>query len=175
MQNNESGGLPPGFLPVDSDRIDRSELIYILQKGVHLRLPDAVNSPGISVVEFLLEVLNLNEDSFKDEVRTMMRNNLVVDNPGETFLRSGDILVVSGAMPGLVGAMLRSDSPIKILRSTISGESGNRKDKEGALNDQPDQESQKSGFIKFKAFNTVLRDHLDDILRYGVYVEEPDE
>lgn len=169
MLNNESGALPPGFLAVDPGRIERSELIYLLQKGVQLRLPDNVGSPGVSVIEFLLEVLNLSEDSFKDEVRTMMRNSLVVDNPGKTFLKSGDILVVSGAMPGLVGAMLRSDSPIKILRSTISGENDN-----SDLADQTSQENRQPGFITFKAFNTVLRDHLDDILEYGIYIEESD-
>lgn len=104
-----------------------------------------------------------------------MRNSLVVDNFEETILVAGDILVVSGAMPGLVGAMLRSDSPIKILRSTISGDSGDSENKDSELDDQGNPLNQKPGFIKFKAFNTVLRDHLDDILGYGIYLEESDE
>lgn len=161
-----SGGLPPGFSPVDLEGVDRSDILYHLQKGVHLRLPDSVAGSRVSVLEFMLKVLNLDEDSFRDEVRTVMRNSLVVDNFEETILVAGDILVVSGAMPGLVGAMLRSDSPIKILRSTISGDS--------ELDDQPSPLNQKPGFIKFKAFNTVLRDHLNDILGYGIYIEDSD-
>lgn len=166
MPENGPGGLPPGYRPVSPGEADRSELIYHLQQGGFLRLPDTSVAGGTSVTGFLLEVLNLDLASFRDEIRTMMRNHFVVDNPDETQLRPGDILVVSGAMPGLVGAMLRSDSPIKILRSTISGDS--------ELADDSNHIERNPGFITFKAFNTVLRDHLADILEYGFYIEEPD-
>jgi hypothetical protein len=95
----------------------------------------------------------------------------VVDNPDETYLNSGDILVVSGAMPGLVGAMLRSNSPIKILRSTISGVT---EDERADTDSQSGSSGAVSGFITLKAFNTVLRDHLNDILQYGIYIENTD-
>jgi hypothetical protein len=91
-----------------------------------------------------------------------------VDDPDHTYLNSDDVLVVSGAMPGLVGAMLRSDSPIKILRSTISGNTENE------VSGEKNNSKRPSGFIMLKLFNTVLRDHLDDVLKYGIYTQEND-
>ena len=166
MPEFEPGGLPPGYKPVNSENADRSELVYLLQKGVFLRLPETVAVQDLSITDFLLHVLNLDDESFRDEIRTMMRNNRVVDNPDHTYLNSDDVLVVSGAMPGLVGAMLRSDSPIKILRSTISANT----EKEGSGDKNDSKRS--SGFIMVKLFNTVLRDHLDDVLKYGIYTKE---
>jgi len=109
----------------------------------------------------LRRILNLDPAAFRHEVRTLLLNSGVVDDPEATPIRDGDILVVSGAMPGLVGAMLRSGSPIRSMRATISGARD-----AGAGPVIP-------GHFTLKAFNTVLRDHLADILRYGVYVEAP--
>jgi hypothetical protein len=75
MLEYEPGGLPPGYRSVNPENTDRSELIYLLQKGVILRLPEAVAAHDLSVTDFLLQVLNLDDGSFRDEIRTMMRNN----------------------------------------------------------------------------------------------------
>jgi hypothetical protein len=168
MPEFEPGGLPPGYKPVNPENADRSELVYLLQKGVFLRLPEAVAAHDLSVTDFLLHVLNLDDESFRDEIRTMMRNNMVVDDPDHTYLNPDDVLVVSGAMPGLVGAMLRSDSPIKILRSTISANT------EREVSGEKKDSKRSSAFIMVKLFNTVLRDHLDDVLKYGIYKQEND-
>lgn len=104
-------------------------------------------------------ILNVDGGAFEREVKTLMLNNRVVDDPDVSLVSPGDVLVLSGAMPGLVGAMLRTDSPIKAMRSTITAEGappGNR------------GSAEHSGFL-LKAFNTILRRHLEDILDYGVY------
>ena len=159
--------MPPGFILLEPKGTDRTEILFMLQQGVYVPLPETPVPGRVSVTSFLLRVLNLDDESFRDEIKTMMLNNMVVDNPDRTDLKRDDVLIVSGAMPGLVGAML--DSPIKVLRSTISGD--NRKKSENS--NQAEEES--PAIIRLKAFNTVLRDHLEDILKYGVYIGIDDE
>ena len=91
-----------------------------------------------------------------------MLNGKVVDHPETAGLTSGDTIVFSGAMPGLVGAMLRSDSPLKAMRGPVTA-GGSGPEKSG---------TDDTGAVIIKAFNTVLRNHLEDILRYGVSAGE---
>ncbi len=169
MQKHEPGAVPPGFILLESKSTDRTELLFMLQQGVYIPLPETPVPGRVSVTSFLLRVLNLDDETFRDEIKTMMLNNMVVDNPDRTDLKRNDVLIVSGAMPGLVGAMLRSDSPIKVLRSTISGENLKESENSSLVGDES------PAFIRLKAFNTVLRNHMDDILRYGVYIGIDDE
>ncbi|MBB6480965.1 hypothetical protein [Spirochaeta isovalerica] len=126
-----------------------------LQKGVLVPFLEEE-----TVTAFILRVLNLSKDQMEKEVQTLILNNGCVDEPEARVLASGDTLVLSGAMPGLVGAMLRSNSPIKAMRNTISEASSGR------------DETMAEGFIRLKLFNTVLTDHKEDVLRCGFYIEE---
>jgi hypothetical protein len=58
--------------------------------------------------------------------------------------------------------MLRSDSPLKVLRDSISG-SG----KGGATADH--------GKVLVKIFNTVLKNHKEDLLQRGFYIDGDQE
>lgn len=127
----------------------------LLQKGVLVE-----TRPGETVRSFALRVLSIDSDTFEDEVKTLILNNGCVDDPGTQELVTGDTLVFSGAMPGLVGAMLRSNSPIKVMRQDISGS--------GDLRDPTVPES----MVRLKLFNTILRDHKKDLLDCGFYIDE---
>ena len=101
-----------------------------------------------------------------------MLNNQVVDKPDTCELRAGDVLVLSGAMPGLVGAMLRSDSPIKAMRQTISSRSADGNSDDSFVT--PGQETSNpwpEDMILVKFFNTILRHHKDAIIDYGFIVQ----
>lgn len=139
---------------------DRETAVRALQRGVRIPLPGGT---GATVSSFAQAVLCLSEEDFTAKVKTILRNSRVVDDPKLEPLATGDVLVLSGAMPGLVGAMLRSDSPIKELRAGISS-SGDRGSADAPAGDR-------GGHITLKVFNTVLKDHLEDILAYGAYVD----
>jgi len=126
-----------------------------LQQGVFVKF-----LPGESVMAFILRTLSLRKDEMEREIQTLILNNGCVDNPETWQLVSGDTLVLSGAMPGLVGAMLRSNSPIKVLRETLSG-SENRRD-----------DSLPKDMIRLKLFNSVLTGHKDDLLDNGFYIKD---
>jgi hypothetical protein len=127
-----------------------------MQQGVHVPLRE-----GETVTTFISRVLSMDEAAVAAEVKTLILNNGCVDNPESQVLGSGDTLVLSGAMPGLVGAMLRSDSPIKAMRQTLTP-------------GKPRGEDAPTGMLRLKLFNTVLRDHRDDLLKCGFYVRDED-
>jgi len=125
-----------------------------LQKGVFVPFRQ-----GETVTAFILRVLNLSQEQMVREIQTLILNNGCVDRPDSRELLTGDTLVLSGAMPGLVGAMLRSDSPIKAMRATISEITSGR------------DSSLPRGMIRLKLFNTVLANHKADLLNCGFYIE----
>lgn len=140
---------------IENGKSDGLVLGMELQKGVLMDF-----RKGETVSAFILRVLNIDETVMKREVQTLILNNGCVDEPETRELVSGDVLVLSGAMPGLVGAMLRSDSPIKAMRQTITGTTS------GRTGEMPE------GMIKLKLFNSVLTDHKQDILNCGFYLVE---
>jgi len=144
---------------VENDKCDGVILTMELQKGVLMRF-----QPGETIKAFILRVLDINDSVMEKEIQTLILNNGCVDEPETKKLVSGDTLVLSGAMPGLVGAMLRSNSPIKAMRQTLgSGGVGG-------------DETIPEGLIRLKLFNSVLADYKETILNLGFYSEgETDE
>lgn len=130
-------------------------LSMCLQQGVLVKF-----LPGETVKSFILRILSLRKEEMEREIQTLILNNGCVDDPDTWKLVTGDTLVLSGAMPGLVGAMLRSNSPIKVLRESLSG-SETRRDS-----------SIPEDMVRLKLFNSVLTGHKDDLLKNGFYVEE---
>jgi hypothetical protein len=133
---------------------DGPQLSAWMQSGVHVALQE-----GETVYAFICRVLSMDRAAVAAEIQTLILNNGCVDNPESQVLGSGDTLVLSGAMPGLVGAMLRSDSPIKAMRQGLTP---------GDRRRDPDA----PGMLRLKLFNTVLRDHRADLLRCGFYIDE---
>jgi len=89
----------------------------------------------------------------------IMLNGSIVDDPDSTKLRGGDTLVLSGAMPGLVGAMFRSDSPFKSMRNTITAADG---DSERIIATDT--------LVRLKLLNTVLTKYKNNIIKHGFFV-----
>ncbi len=99
-------------------------IVLALQEGIYIELPDTVTPMTVS--GFICHLLNIDAETVAAEMKTIMVNNQVVDAPGKKRLYGGDTLTLSGAMPGLVGAMLRSDSPIGVMRAGITADTGDR-------------------------------------------------
>jgi len=143
---------------IDSSNSDSANIFVVLQKGVLIEAPDTTTVSG-----FISSVFNISFPVLKNDMKTIMLNNKVVDIPEEVLLSAGDTLVLSGALPGLVGAMLRSDSPLKVMRAGITLEAGENKIVEG------------KSFIKVKLFNTVLQKYQSVLVRHGFYILEERE
>ncbi|MDC7233018.1 MAG: hypothetical protein PQJ58_07285 [Spirochaetales bacterium] len=139
---------------IEKGSCDGIFLSSVLQQGVFVEF-----LPGETVASFIRRVLSLDAEGVQREVQTLILNNGCVDDPETTELVSGDTLVLSGAMPGLVGAMLRSDSPIKAMRKSMSSGEDRRLVLEGRL-------------LRLKLFNTVLSDHKNDLLKLGFFIED---
>jgi hypothetical protein len=154
----EGKELPSGPVRIDPKIADRTEVVRHLQGGVLIRLPAGT---AVTLSRVMKDLLGMDDEDCRRQVKTVFLNNRVVDDPDKTRVRSGDTVVLSGALPGLVGAMLRSDSPIKAMRTSIASSSP----------DGEATEASATGFIRLKVFNTVLRDHAESILSYGVYVD----
>jgi hypothetical protein len=75
---------------------------------------------GCSVKELLCNQLGIHEDYLTERIRTIFLNAKVVDDVKSANVNEGSILALSGAMPGLVGAILRSGGIYAGMRSQIS-------------------------------------------------------
>jgi len=140
------------MIRVDSGNAKNYNVSVLLQRGVFVERAGAS-----SVLDFICNLLNIKHEAAAREVKTIFLDNQVVDDPSIDRIEHANTLVLSGAMPGLVGAMLRSDSPYKAMRATIT--SGG-----GGMVETP--------LIKIKLFNTVLMNHIDGMLDHGFWIED---
>ena len=77
---------------------------------------------GCSIKDLLCNQLGIHEDYLADRIQTIFLNSKVVDSVDGTIIDAGDRLALSGPMPGLVGAILRSGGYYAAMRSKISHE-----------------------------------------------------
>jgi len=127
---------------------------YPLQRGVCM---DGMS--GMSVREFLHEVLRFDDAYIEGTVRTIFLNNSPVDNIDETHLKDGDRMALGSAMPGLVGIVMGRDNPFKSFRSDISAKDGGQ-----AADRRPIT-------VSVKLFSTLAVESGAAILKRGVSVD----
>jgi hypothetical protein len=114
---------------------------------------------GMSVREFLHDVLRFDDAYIEDTVRTIFLNNSPVDNIDTTLLKDGDRMALGSAMPGLVGIVMGRDNPFKSFRSDISAQGG-RQEKE-----------RKPITVSVKLFSTLAAESGVAILGRGVSLD----
>jgi len=140
------------MIRVDAGNADNFDVPVLLQRGVYVERTGA-----FSVRDFICELLGLEPEAAMKEIKTVMMDNDVVDDPASQRIEGAGTLVLSGAMPGLVGAMLRSDSPYKAMRATITSTG---------------EKSFDTPMIKVKLFNTVLGKYAERMKRRGFWIED---
>jgi hypothetical protein len=136
--------------PVHGHCPESSNLTILLQKGVYIEMPDTITVSG-----FICRLFQITPEVLRKDIRTILLNNCIVDKPEGIELKSGDTLVLSGAMPGLVGAMYRSDSPFRLMRETIT------------LKQTAELRRDSNPTVRVKLLNTVLKKYRDRVVRYG--------
>ena len=77
---------------------------------------------GATVRDLLCKQLGIHEDYLVQRIQTIFLNAKVVDDVNTAIVDEGATLALSGAMPGLVGAILRSGGFYAAMRNQISYE-----------------------------------------------------
>jgi hypothetical protein len=114
---------------------------------------------GCSVKELLCSQLGIHEDYLAERIQTIFLNAKVVDDVNSAIVNEGATLALSGAMPGLIGAILRSGGFYASMRSQISY------DKNLSTSQRGD------GQVVIKLFNLVLKELGPVFLQQGIRIE----
>ncbi len=75
---------------------------------------------GQTVHAFLHQDLGLSLKIIQSRVQTVFLNGQPADELNTARLAAGDVLTLSAAMPGLLGACMRVDSPYAAMRDSLS-------------------------------------------------------
>jgi hypothetical protein len=75
---------------------------------------------GVTVKDLLCKQLGIHEDYLAQRIQTIFLNAKVVDDVNTAIVAEGSTLALSGAMPGLVGAILRGGGYYAAMRNQLS-------------------------------------------------------
>jgi len=112
---------------------------------------------GCSVKELLCRQFGIPEDYLDERIKTIFLNATVVDDLSSATVNEGSTLALSGAMPGLVGAILRSGGFYAAMRSQISYD----QNKPSSLT--------RTGKITLKLLNLVVKELGPSFLERGIW------
>jgi len=114
---------------------------------------------GCSVKELLCRQLGIPEDYLNERIKTVFLNSRVVDELSSTIVNEGSALALSGAMPGLVGAILRSGGFYATMRSQIS------------YDQKKPSSVPRAGKITLKLLNLVVKELGPSFLEQGIWTK----
>lgn len=110
---------------------------------------------GCSIQELLTEQFGIAADYVSGRITTIFLNSKAVDKVGTAIIRDHDVLALSGAMPGLVGATMRSGGYYAAMRGAMT------------YNDDRVIPVGQRGVITLKLFNLLLGELGPRLLRRG--------
>ncbi len=146
----EANGLPRLLLDQEAIRA----VSGMLQAGFQVEA-----DPGLSVRDFLIQVLGLDPAYVEERLRTIFVNGKPVDDIDAARVSPGDVMCLSAALPGAAGICMRRNSPYAALRGDITH---GRASSDGAVRETG------RGLLTVKLFNQTLLDLGPDLLRRGV-------
>jgi hypothetical protein len=126
-----------------------------LQKGFYI-----ISEEGQTLYKFLTEDCGIKNGYITEKIKTIFINGGPVDDIYNTKIREGGVCALSGAMPGIVGGMMRIGSPYAPMRESITV--------------RPD-DSGKSGkkiLYELKLFNVILSDTGSEFLKKGILLDK---
>ncbi len=129
--------------------------LLIFQKGVFL--------PGrsdVTVHHFLRNDLNLSPEYVENRIQTIFLNGKPVDDLLNQKMAVDSTIALSGAMPGLVGAIFRRNSAYKVFRDGISSDSDTKVTKGSS-----------PCLFRLKLFNNIIREVGTPLLKSGIFVK----
>ena len=114
---------------------------------------------GSSVKEILCNQLGIDEDYLAQRIKTIFLNAKVVDDVNSAIVQKDATMALSGAMPGLVGAIMRSGGFYAPMRRQIShGQNLPASDRQ-------------SGQITLKLWNLVVKELGPTFLERGIWIQ----
>jgi len=128
-------------------------LLPLLQHGAEVTV-DA----GLTVSSLLTEHYSIDPLYVKHFISTIFLDGKPVDDPGSAALRDGATLALSGAMPGLVGAVLRSGSVFGSFRHSITHHDDGTDGGAGRVT------------LRIKLFNRIMRETGAAFLYRGITI-----
>lgn len=137
--------------------MDLTGLYPVFQKGVWVAA-----DTGCSLKSLLCEQWQLADDYVSRRISTLFLDGKPVDDLDAAVVADGAVLALSGAMPGLVGAVMRRDGALAILRSGITHHS-----EENTCRTQP-------GFVRVKLFNLLIKELGPLLLARGIGIDPDD-
>ncbi len=125
----------------------------LFQQGVEVEV-----EVGCTIKQLLTEQFGISADYLAARITTLFLNSKAIDDAATAVVRDGSVLALSGAMPGLVGATMRSGGHLAAMR--------------GAMTYSDDQQAAtaKSGRIKLKLFNLLLSELGPKLLAWGILI-----
>lgn len=111
---------------------------------------------GCSIRELLIEQFGVAAEYIPSRITTVFVNHRAVDNMDSARVYDGAVLALSGAMPGLVGATMRSSGYYAAMRGGITYQNG------------AEAPEVKTGIIKLKLFNLLLPELGPRLLQRGI-------
>jgi hypothetical protein len=123
----------------------------LLQEGVEVEV-----ATGCSVKQLLTEQFGISAEYIASRITTLFLNSRAVDDAATALVHDGAVLALSGAMPGLVGATMRSGGFYAAMRGAMTYH-----------NDAVAPEARR-GRIKLKLFNLLLEELGARVLTRGI-------
>jgi len=111
---------------------------------------------GCSIRELLIEQFGIAAEYIASRITTVFVNHRAVDNMDSARIYDGAVLALSGAMPGLVGATMRSSGYYAAMRGNMT------------YRNETAAPEVKSGAIKLKLFNLLLPELGPRLLQRGI-------
>lgn len=134
-----------------------SRMLHILQNGFMVRA-----QVGCSIKGFLYQQQKLSQEYISKRISTIFLDGKPVDDIDSAVIQDGSTLALSGAMPGLVGAVMRRGSFYASFRSSITYKEGDN------------VSQQEEGLVRLKLFNMVMKELGLHFLEKGIFIRASD-
>jgi len=123
----------------------------LFQEGVDIEV-----EVGCSIKQLLTEQFGIHADYLAQRITTLFLNSRAVDDAATSLVHDGAVLALSGAMPGLVGATMRSGGYYAAMRGAMT------------FRNENDIPEVKRGVIRLKLFNLLLEELSPRLLLRGI-------
>lgn len=133
-----------------------SAFFPMLQKGFFIEITTA------KLNDLLGQICGLDPVAVRERIQTIFLNGKPVDDLERVDVQDGDRLALSAAMPGLVGATMRSGGILAGFRHSISHRPSAAPS--GAH----------GGLLSIKLFNLLIKEIGPHLLEHGILVEADD-
>jgi hypothetical protein len=144
--------------PIHLDIKGNPEIVSLFLPLLNYRF-DACIDEGGSIRDFLCEQVGLSPDYLEDRIQTLLGDGKAVDDFDATVIKTGSVLALSGAMPGLAGATLRRGGFYGKMRGEISH------------TEKTDIRACGQGHVTVKLFNLIQKEAGPLFLKKGVLVQ----